>query len=573
MPPNDDSMPVGVRELARGLHPQEPDSLDWFLRWPADLFALTSRCIALIEGYRIPVSLDQPVRTAGRGRPGRQASASAEGYDSWVKSVAKEWRETLKARPMEQWIGTSLDSVLEQAIPKEVWAQWKRFIAGVTAEFEKPLSEILDVSHRDQFDSLLFLHAVADEFFCEPIYDGITLDPVSAFATILLNEGSISRIHWKRGRVLFKEHTPQVGLSMRSVSRNLAFILSPVEISWTRGTLHQPETARSINCLLLPWPLRIHARDFRAAVDGSASSSIPGRSYFDFKPQVGNERTDLSYYIGRCVDAAINEVGSIHLAIAPESSLGYDNSDSDELSRFEMALRERHVDAYVTGVRGLATAAGRGPGINGLVSGGLVGDQSRYARRELQHKHHRWIMDSSQVDQYSLGSILDPELTWYENIQIRPRCLHLFTLGGISVCPLICEDLARQDPVVDVVRALGPSLVVVLLMDGPQFADRWSARYASVLNDDPGSAVVTLTSKGMVRRWRSTWRPQRDVVGLWKGSDGPMREICLTPGSGAIVLSLKLKDITQCTADGRTGSRKTHELKLIGIHQVSVAQE
>jgi hypothetical protein len=38
-----------------------------------------------------------------------------------------------------------------------------------------------------------------------------------------------------------------------------------------------------------------------------------------------------------------------------------------------------------------------------------------------------------------------------------------------------------------------------LLLDGPQLGSRWTARHASVVADDPGSAAITLTSYGMVR--------------------------------------------------------------------------
>jgi hypothetical protein len=49
-------------------------------------------------------------------------------------------------------------------------------------------------------------------------------------------------------------------------------------------------------------------------------------------------------------------------------------------------------------------------------------------------------------------------------------------------------------------NAIGPNLVIALLMDGPQLENRWPARYATVLAEDPGSAVLTVTSLGMVRR-------------------------------------------------------------------------
>jgi hypothetical protein len=33
------------------------------------------------------------------------------------------------------------------------------------------------------------------------------------------------------------------------------------------------------------------------------------------------------------------------------------------------------------------------------------------------------------------------------------------------MCALICEDLARPDPVAEIVRTVGPNLVIALLME------------------------------------------------------------------------------------------------------------
>jgi hypothetical protein len=77
---------------------------------------------------------------------------------------------------------------------------------------------------------------------------------------------------------------------------------------------------------------------------------------------------------------------------------------------------------------------------------------------------------------------------------------------------LICEDLARQDPAAELVRAVGPNLLVALLMDGPQLANRWPARYAAVLAEDPGTSILTLTSLGMVERSRPTERISHRMI-------------------------------------------------------------
>ena len=43
-----------------------------------------------------------------------------------------------------------------------------------------------------------------------------------------------------------------------------------------------------------------------------------------------------------------------------------------------------------------------------------------------------------------------------------------------------------MDEVAELIRDVGPTLVVTILLDGPQLATRWTARYAGVLADDPG---------------------------------------------------------------------------------------
>ena len=62
------------------------------------------------------------------------------------------------------------------------------------------------------------------------------------------------------------------------------------------------------------------------------------------------------------------------------------------------------------------------------------------------------------------------------------------------------KDLAQIDEAAHVMRSVGPTIVIIPLLDGPQLSSGWAARYASVLADDPGSAVLTLTSYGMACR-------------------------------------------------------------------------
>jgi hypothetical protein len=124
--------------------------------------------------------------------------------------------------------------------------------------------------------------------------------------------------------------------------------------------------------------------------------------------------------------------------------------------------------------------------------------------------------------------------------------------------------------VAELVRAVGPNLVIALLMDGPQLASRWSARYATVLADDPGCSVLTLTSVGMavLSSPMNTVSGSRSVA-LWKDarSGGPV-EIRLPEGAGALVLNLTMKDIEEWTADGRSDQGCTTYTLLSGTHPV-----
>jgi hypothetical protein len=100
-------------------------------------------------------------------------------------------------------------------------------------------------------------------------------------------------------------------------------------------------------------------------------------------------------------------------------------------------------------------------------------------------------------------------------------------------------------------------LLIALLMDGPQLKDRWAARYASVLAEDPGSSVLTLTSLGMARRSRPFLRatgrraePSR-VIALWRDAVNSEVEICLDAEENACVLSLECRRRKEYSADGR----------------------
>jgi hypothetical protein len=139
---------------------------------------------------------------------------------------------------------------------------------------------------------------------------------------------------------------------------------------------------------------------------------------------------------------------------------------------------------------------------------------------------------------------------------------------GVTLVSLVCEDLARLDEVADLLRAIGPTLVVTALLDGPQLASRWTARSASVLADDPGSAVVTLTSFGFVQRSLPAGRPASRVVSLWKDPARGLREIPLDVDAHAVLINIQVGGTTRHSADGRPPAANTANVSAEGVHQI-----
>ena len=157
-----------------------------------------------------------------------------------------------------------------------------------------------------------------------------------------------------------------------------------------------------------------------------------------------------------------------------------------------------------------------------------------------------------QICQYHLSGALHPHVRWWEAAEIPRRSVQFVELGdGVTLASLVCEDLAQTDDVAGVIRAVGPMIVVTPLLDGPQLGSRWAARYASVLADDPGSAVLTLTSFGMAHRSRPPGFGRSPVVALWKGPGQETREIPLEPGAQGILLSANAARTAKRSYDGR----------------------
>jgi hypothetical protein len=359
--------------------------------------------------------------------------------------------------------------------------------------------------------------------------------------------------------VLPKLHTPKAGATLRSLTHNLA-LHENVEISvhWSQITTALDHT---INVLCVPWPLDVNPVDFCKAEQNEIElkNMRPTVRFFDYKPP---KQAGFVKQFEKLLRHARGKVGTVDGVVFPELAM--------DLKTFRQirAILNKHIPAsfLIAGVR----LPRRNDSYCSIPAASDVRRKGLTEVREWQGKHHRWKLNRAQIEQYGLGGRLDAECTWWESTLVEPRKMNFFSLQPwLTMGVLICEDLARQDPVGDLIRAVGPNLVVALLMDGPQLASRWPARYATVLADDPGSSVLTLSSLGMVLLSKPFDKPASRVVGLWKDyTSRDAVEIELPPRKKGVVLSLTRQLREEFSADGRSDEKSTAYLILTGMRPI-----
>ena len=503
---------------------------DDLIRWPPDVFAMTNLVLDHTEGYRFVVAPPRGKRWPPCGDWAEQVSYAA---------VA--WRDA---------VGTGAG-----AVPSLVGRCWET----VTRHRDIPLREVKRGEAWQTIIALLTLHAIADES-CAGIVSSAARHAARPFEArawdVLESRGSLARLSPLRVRIVPKTHFTGLGITIRSLSRHLALCYESVEVKW-RSIGPGPAADRTDHVIVLvPWPLSVSANDFRTVPAGVIDNMDLGRfGFFEFDP----DPLDLGL-VESVLATAVARRGRVDAVVFPEAAL-----QPDAIAGLERTVARHGVSVLIGGVRQAPTAKRLG---RNYLHFGLRTDRG-WARYE-QDKHHRWCLDDRQIRQYHLTRSLAPTKHWWEAIDIRERTLHVIDAGhGMTTAPLVCEDLARLDEVADVVRRIGPSLVVALLLDGPQLATRWSSRYASVIADDPGSAVLTLTSYGMAARSRPRGTRRSRVVAHWNGGLGAAREIELARGAEAILLSITVGGVTRWTADGRC-HRDVPRLALTGVDQLRV---
>jgi hypothetical protein len=512
---------------------------DELLEWAPDLFAFTDAVLDRSEAYRFAVSPPEGTTWPPSDMPdwARAVADASAGWCAWVEGH----RTKLPALVAEEWAvvcersGTTLDELA-------TGRAWRICQA------------------------LLTLHAIADEACAGTGVSVADVLPVghrfrARARELLARTGTLSRIDRQRLRVLPRVRNPVGGPSIRSLSRYVCVRGPEVDVVWNRTparTVGPGGAAAEGNVLMLPWPLRVDAEDFKQFGVVEVAGFEP-HGFFEFAP---GELLDLDL-ADRVLQSARDQEGSVEIVVLPESALR--PGDIDEL---EALLTRHRVWLVVAGVRERPDRGGRF-GANWLHLGVWFG--GRWWRYR-QNKHHRWFLDDNQIEQYHLAAALPPTppgVRWWEAMAVPRRAVQVVELAdGVTLVSLVCEDLARIDEVADVLRAIGPTLVVVTLLDGPQLASRWAARYASVLADDPGSAVVTLTSFGFVQRSLPPGRPPSRVVSLWKDPVRGLREIPLDADGHGVMIHIQVGRTTRRTADGRPPVANTADVSAESVRQI-----
>lgn len=355
-----------------------------------------------------------------------------------------------------------------------------------------------------------------------------------------------------------KGRVAEVGCTLRNLSRNLSITgpVGAVRCSWQQlAGAPTGQTGESLDILLVPLPHELSALWFKPEAGSEKASRWGNFSVSQDWANNPDNFENVRTLVKDLIKEAQRDVETINAVIFPEYALTFelfsklmgdvyeatkgsiefmiagssDNCDDEQCNCVLTALWEDK----------LADMEGE--------------DHQNRIRLVSQKKHHRWRLDKSQIATYGLASSLRSNVQWWEQHSIEQRELNFFQFRSDAVfASLICEDLARNDPCHEILRSVAPNLVFSLLMDGPQLANRWPARYASTLADDPGCTVLTFTSYGLIGRSNENSEyPDSHSVGLLRDSNGLTKEITLSPGKKGILLTLGSELTEDYTIDGR----------------------
>jgi hypothetical protein len=520
----------------------EPNEWNAACDWPPDLFAAVA---ALAErsglyseagwaaGFEIDDNWVSDTRRIG-GLWADQVTPPQEVEELWSELITDYGEESLYSRSPEslKWksIALRLLSIADEA------CAGIGFAPGRPLESESPIQYLV----YEEFYNLA-AHRVGSAASLEKLL------PYLPYSLCVRVPPSIACVQPKAS-------TPAVGCTLRSLTHHLALLPSVANVAttWQPAASKPGKPREPFNILIVPFPFHVPGTSFTPASDPERRNERP----FTLKPSAWMGKAtakDFADFLIKLIREAKGELEPVHAIVMPETALP--TTFANQVAA--ILAKRTSLELLITGV-----VADRENELRNMAAMYRFLDQS-VASATFQSKHHRWILSGDQVRRYHLGHVLDPNCKWWEKIDVSYRACYVMTFRAqATLAVLVCEDLARYDPVLTVMNAIGPNLVVALLMDGPQLEQRWSGRYATALAEDPGSAVLTVTSLGMVLRSSMPGDTENREIALWKQPNGQARPLKLPKGDHALLVTLTSRLVEQYTLDGRGDGGSTVQFEL-----------
>ncbi|MEJ8675349.1 hypothetical protein [Chromobacterium amazonense] len=377
-----------------------------------------------------------------------------------------------------------------------------------------------------------------------------------------------------------KSVTAQIGHTFRSLSHNLALIDAKPKLEFSWHYVQKENEDEHFHILLIPYPFKISAKAIRP-VSPPTKYGENGQKYGyftlhpDWLPSVDNS-IDTKEISTKQAEKIFSEL------VLPLLKKSETHCDIDCILFPECSLTEAVADKLAE----LILTSEETKKIRLLITGALAIQKDEksfnkaisyfiFSSEVIKHdhtKHHRWKLDVNQIKKYGFSSFpADHNTDWWEYINVSKRKLPFYAVSPhSSITVLVCEDLARNDPAMPTVRAIGPNLIIALLMDGPQITGRWPAKYAGVLSEDPGSSVLSVTSVAMVDRSNKLESAPKRSVALWQRPGGRTQSIDLPQDSYGLVLSLATTTVEQVTMSQVVDECNTRCYELMGVEPLKL---
>ncbi len=556
------------------------------MSWPPNAYAL---CAALLDETGQYTHLVSPsnsqCHTLNNFPPPDEIEAIGL---SWCRNISK--REKILNRLIDET--PTIEQIPLESLVLSTSNMPRRIIEAISRVFHKNcLKKSLYEHVKDEIlTDILFILSVSDSASMGFGVDSAasiknthpTLQPTFSivdFVLLINNRESLATFCRSRISVLPKTLVPPVGISINSLSHHLSMIRGEVTAYWNDIFVKKStQTQEELNILIIPLPFEVLDNQFQKITSLHKANKA---NYFSYSPS--NKINDIIKVTEKLLNSAHKAKSYVDIIIYPEAAFTLRNYKKLLISLKKISKNLNKPPAVIAGVlhdEKSETDVSAEQGFR-TKNTSIFTAPSKYETLQAQSdedyistlgyeqvKHHRWQLDEKQIQTYDLGKQFQDDCIYWEGISIETRQIVFHQWGNwFSFCTLICEDLARQEPIASAIRSVGPNLIVALLLDGPQLPSRWPGRHATTLTEEPGSSVLTVTALGMTERSKPkspTIKIDKSInrtVALWKDQIVGAIPLVLEEEKHGIVLNLASHWKEGITADGRSDGGMSLVLK------------